>query len=785
MEVLKTPTKTPVKPIELGSPQSSLKPIPHLVFLIDPKSIDVKVIVVRILLLFYIHINPLFTWGYEIINFEKELRGKKLGVAKHDFGFTHAALQQLASDLDIAQSNKQENIAYLVELIRQVSIQGQWNNSIASHLQSPLKRQSKVSKSTKIRNYLFVIAPLPKDIVDLNSFLNQKDLQLDELMQVLHQEFLSIDLWNDLISERISLHWINSDLPTTNDIVVRTESWLSNILRLYGGRYFDYYLVYSDHLRHHWKEILKIPILDRQISQVYFKQGNYALFMESFDKIYFNFGTVKHPIIQSATIELPETIFPFTCNITMNIISNPQSIVSDLKDLKVIGWTPTNTVEHQYFVAPDCNILDNVHNFNTLIKFCLCHGVSVVLCNGDKFSVLAPLMPNLCSIETFEQLEYKTEFITPNIMSFPEYLQEFLKSGYITANCTDKLTDCLMGMFSVKESKVKQTPQKPTKTVVEKAPKLDNQTVLPKIYTLDEYYETFQHYYSCILYEKPIVILEFFTSKLIKSVSELDAQSKKRVDELSFLYSKANSEMPFKLQTLAQSWFLKQKQKFPPKSDLKIVLKKSLKDLSITEAKLQMILVLECLRISKETEIAIPAITLHKTLKKSKKLDMKDLFEKLVEDILDRIMISSISLDSDAENLCESLKTKSGGNLEENEDPFGFPPIAQKPKKRRVKEPKPVMVVQKAPSKLSQMRRQVVSTKKVKSKTDVRSTSKVVSVDDFRKPLDSSNVLTSPIANKTVYIPETPTKPRSIDFLQSPSKRSKRSFEEILATPNK
>ncbi|KAJ3256701.1 hypothetical protein HK103_005196 [Boothiomyces macroporosus] len=721
MEVLKTPTKTPVKPIELGSPQSSLKPIPHLVFLIDPKSIDVKVIVVRILLLFYIHINPLFTWGYEIINFEKELRGKKLGVAKHDFGFTHAALQQLASDLDIAQSNKQENIAYLIELIRQVSIQGQWNNSIASHLQSPLKRQSKVSKSTKIRNYLFVIAPLPKDILDLNSFLNQKDLQLDELMQVLHQELLSIDLWNDLISERISLHWINSDLPTTNDIVVRTESWLSNILRLYGGRYFDYYLVYSDHLRHHWKEILKIPILDGQISQVYFKQGNYALFMESFDKIYFNFGTVKHPIIKSATIELPETIFPFTCNITMNIISNPQLIVSDLKDLKVIGWTPTNT--------------------------------------------------------------------------------EFLKSGYITANCTDKLTDCLMGMFSLKESKVKQTPQKPTKAVVEKAPKLDNQAVLPKINTLDEYYETFQHYYSCILYEKfdlhyflselipqfyeklvelvepknmqpPIVILEFFTAKLIKSVSELDAQSKKRVDELSFLYSKANSEMPFKLQTLAQSWFLKQKQKFPPKSDLKIVLKKSLKDLSITE-------------ISKETEIAIPAITLHKTLKKSKKLDMKDLFEKLVEDILDRIMISSISLDSDAENLCESLKIKSGGNLEVNEDPFGFPPIAQKPKKRRVKEPKPVMVVQKAPSKLSQMRRQVVSTKKVKSKTDVRSTSKVVSVDDFRKPLNSSNVLTSPIATKTVYIPETPTKPRSIDFLQSPSKRSKRNFEEILATPNK
>lgn len=63
-----------------------------------------------------------------------------------------------------------------------------------------------------------------------------------------------------------------------------------------------------------------------------------------------------------------------------------------------------------------------------------------------------------------------------------------------------------------------------------------------------------------------------------------------------------------------------------------------------------MILVLECLRISKETEIAIPAITLHKTLKKSKKLDMKDLFEKLVEDILDRMMISSISLDSDAES---------------------------------------------------------------------------------------------------------------------------------------
>ncbi|KAJ3323024.1 hypothetical protein HDV06_002470 [Boothiomyces sp. JEL0866] len=838
MEVLKTPTKTPVKPLELGSPQSSLKPIPHLVFLIDPKSVDVKVIVVRILLLFYIHVNPLFTWGYEIINYEKELKGKKLGVAKHGFGFTHDALQQLASDLDIAQSNEQENLKYLTDLIRQVAIQAQWNNSIASHLQSPLKKQSKPGKSIKIRNYLFIVSPLPKDLSELNTFLSQKELQLDELLEVLHQDFLSLDLWNDLLSERICLYWINSDLPSTNEIVAKTESWLSNALRLYGGRYLDYYTIYSENFRHYWKDILKIPSVDGQICQLFFTQNSYSLFLESFDKVYFNFGSAKHPITNSISLLIPETFFPFSLSLALNFISDPRSIESvELNELKVIGWISNALSNFDHFVAPKTDELSNVNSFNTFFKFCLCQGISVVLSNGERLSVLSPLMPNLATISSVDNLEYQTDYISPNInlikpynisvwysVSFPDYLQEFLKSGLIRPNCTELLTGCLMGMFALEEAKVKQTPQKLHKPKAEKQITSETQMKLPVLKSLSQFYETFEYYYSCILYEKfnlntfladlipqfyeqlvglaeadniqaPQVILDYFTSKLIKSVSDLDLQSKKRVENLAFLYSKANSEIPSAVQTLVQTWFLKQKQKFPPKSDLKIVLKKSLKDLSITEAKLQMVLVLECLRISKETEFDIPTITLPRTPKRKSKTTMKDNLEKLVEDILDRIMISSISLDLDNESscyysslpdLCESLKIKSGGNLENNDDPFDFPLIAQKPKKRRVKEePKPLVTVQKAPSKLSQMRRQVISTKKPKNKPDSRASTRAISLSDFRKPLDSNNGLKSPTATRSIYIPETPTKPKKIDFLQSPSKRPKRNFEDILATPNK
>ncbi|KAJ3271489.1 hypothetical protein HDV01_006619 [Terramyces sp. JEL0728] len=794
MNVLKTPTKTPAKPIELGSPQSSLKPIPHVVFLIDPKSIDVKVIVVRILLLFHIHVNPLFTWGYEIVNYDRELKGKRLGVSKHDFGLSHQALQQLAADLDIAQSSNHDNLKYMLDLIQQVSIQAQWNYSIASHLQSPLKKQSKPARNIKIRNYLFILSPLPKTMDEFNRFLLQENLQLDHLLEIFHQDFLSLDMWNYLIQERISLYWINSDMPSTNEIVTRTESWLSNALKLYGGRYLDYYLLYSPNLRHLWKNCLKMPSIDGQVSQMYFRQDGYSLFLESFDKVYFNVGSIKFPIIKSLDLDVPRSMFPFACAFNVKTISNPHKLdIFELETYHITGWTYTSIADYQCFVVPDSSNLENVNSFNVFQKFCCCNGVALVLSDGSSTAILQPLMPNLAFLTIADDVHVQTGPIPSNInliqpynisvwysLSFPDYLQEFLKSGVISPNSSAKLTQDLMGMFELKESRVKLTPQKPVRERIEKEQASESNPTLPSMKDLVDFYDTFEYFYYCILYEKIKILLEYFTSKIVRNMSDLDTQSKMRVDSLSFLYSKSNSDMPFKLQTLAQTWFLKQKQKVPAKSELKLVLKKALRDLAITDM---------------ETSNEIPTTILFKTPKKSKNINMNDHFEKYVENLLDRIMISSISLDLDNESscyysslpeICDLLKSKSGGNLEGNEEPFSLIQIAQKPKKRRVKEEeKPPVAVQKAPSKLAQMRRQVISTKKAKSKSGSRKLTRTVSLSDFRKPLDSNNTLGSPVNAKSVYIPETPVKPRHIDFLQSPSKRSRKNFKDILATPNK
>jgi hypothetical protein len=137
-------------------------------------------------------------------------------------GLQSDALQQFEKQWNESASENFD-IGTILARVRQVTVQAAWNNGPVGAFQSPLKRHDSSWKgwkgNVKLRNYLFVLAPIPRDGEHLMRALNTTDTNLKNLLHTFNFRLFSEEMWMDLMKERIGLCWIDvSPQPRSQEV---------------------------------------------------------------------------------------------------------------------------------------------------------------------------------------------------------------------------------------------------------------------------------------------------------------------------------------------------------------------------------------------------------------------------------------------------------------------------------------------------------------------------------------------------------------------------------------
>ncbi|KAJ3333639.1 hypothetical protein HDU91_002885 [Kappamyces sp. JEL0680] len=290
-------------------------------------------------------------------------------------------------------------------------------------------------------------------------------------------------------------------------------------------------------------------------------------------------------------------------------------------------------------------------------------------------------------------------------------------------------------------------------------------------------------------------LLRHYVDNLLISIQTIEENHAKRPQQLAFLLDATVPSLDPKVQGLAHSWFLKKKQKHGVKNlatEAKSLLKNSIKELRLTEAKLQIVLWMECLRIHKDTTTEIPYVELLKRKKKDT-LSSASHIKKALSVLLDKLLIWMVSL-SDSHNLWKDFvlpvlipfyeeelpdivgefTKKTGGDLAAAEDASLMSPLwKRKPTLAKRPKTKTGKVVR-APSNRENMEKRVSSkpvskprhkralaTASSKDADGSRAKPELTMEEFFTEPSHAkSRVIAScrDVETENVFIPETPAK---------------------------
>jgi hypothetical protein len=249
----------------LGSPKSLKKPIPHVVFLIFSKSDLCRLAVIRVLLNFYLNVNPEFTWGFEFMT-RSGLKGRRLNSSKHAFNFTQESLKLFSIKYE-EFVECEIGISAIMEYVHQLSIQCQWNTSPAVPFQSPIKSRERKSV-LKMRNYLILVGNTSSNIHEFQRYKNSQSLTNFQILKDLAELILIPSLCQHLLQQRISTIWMQTSETdeNTNDHDLLCEWSVSALLRIMGGSLITSGLIRSFNFGPLWKAILQESV-DENLQQ--------------------------------------------------------------------------------------------------------------------------------------------------------------------------------------------------------------------------------------------------------------------------------------------------------------------------------------------------------------------------------------------------------------------------------------------------------------------------------------------------------------------------------------
>ena len=682
LKMSETPTKIPQR-IQLGSPASMKKPIPHILFLITSKTMLAKIAIIRILLNFHLNVNPQFTWGFELVN-KRTAVGKRLQSSKHAFEFNLENLKILGESLESYEGCELDSMT-LTNYLRQIPVQCEWNSSQVVPFQSPIKRS--LSKVVNLRNYLFIVGSIPHNPESLSKFLTMERAGRTEsnLLTRFASDLGQSDLWSELITARISTNWIMPD-----DVVYSRNSYVvwsvSQFLKTRGGVLLTEKFILSREFSSLWKNqklsLVETDFLSKHRLSVgsapfYSKPQNannltisLALFETSTDddKIIVKSNDVEETKWIFECLTLNDEIITSSCKIRL-YPANSESVSTFLTLLREL--------ENRNMRA----VFANAKSERFLLNVCEISGEAIAY--RFESSVSRKINSQVSNIIEVEPPCYDpTPWLTKMV---PNSVIDLVSRGIIVSEQKKQLHQYTLGIWDSDRSfKPLVSPSK----IVTTLDKIDEQPEPPKLSieqdfaapcsNLDDILAYFKDLYLSALFESLSVfqllnnylpkiyevisgltketdpvsaIFGFYSCDLLLSIPDFDARHRSFQKEFEFLVSSSCTTLDDSIQAKARRWFFYRTQKSLAK-DSKSILKDSLKSLKEQEyfqlirVLLQIVICLECLRIMKEYDCPFPPKQLLKAKSKrkgkSKSPDMNSEFSSAINLHCDRLIISNV-----------------------------------------------------------------------------------------------------------------------------------------------
>ena len=669
-------SETPTKPKKmiLGSPASMKKPTPHVLFLIHSTTKLAKIAIVRILLNFHLNVNPQFTWGFEFVH-KRALIGKRLDSSKHAFDFNLESLRELGKKMDEYKS-WDVDLSTLIDYLNQIPVQCEWNTGQVVPFQSPIKKRV-FSKALNIRNYLFIVGSVPEDYHKLAQFSGLDASGLDDSFILEHfgKELGSVEMWAEILSARIATYWVSTN-EKSNTNAIFLQWCIAMVLRNRGGGLLNERFYCAMDFEKLWKS-QKIESVDT------------CMLLNQSETLSMPLGKFSKMLSINPDLDLGiESNFPITASFSM-----------DGENITLEKLVPCNYFDKDGFklsIGPAS--IESANKFmNLLYKLESSNQWGVISTNSCKYFFRVSCVIGEASVRKVteselndlddannETIENEITFDPEPLLkgSIPDYVKKVLYHGEVHQFYHNEIQEFTLGIWQLKQASFQVTPLKRNedifsarKPVTKALPTIDE--VSFSAANMDELSKSFKEIYDSTLFKMKSVktllttfipkiyakvgellkdeesisaILDFYANNLLLSIQELDSKHRTLQKDLEFLVTKCTTSVDEHTQGIARHWFLKTKQKL--KSQSKMVLKSGLKELKeqeyskLTRILLQIVICLECLRITKETGSIFPTKQLVRTKslksKKKKAIDMNAEFQLAVNTLCDRLLISSV-----------------------------------------------------------------------------------------------------------------------------------------------
>lgn len=221
----------------------------HLIVVINSDSLDessiseVRIAVAKLLFYFHFHVDPDFSWSYQISRFSNNMHATKaasrrfLDLSAKSLATLEDALTSTIREGAFATFTAKNTWHLLSELLNKISV--------PNHLSSPRVK----NQCPSVENHVYIISHLPQTKADINVFFNHivdLDINQENEYSDLKNKMNVSNLLKECIRTNTVASWIDCSLCPNLPL----NAMISNVFKNLGGLLLDSKFFHTEHLLH-------------------------------------------------------------------------------------------------------------------------------------------------------------------------------------------------------------------------------------------------------------------------------------------------------------------------------------------------------------------------------------------------------------------------------------------------------------------------------------------------------------------------------------------------------
>ncbi len=482
--------------------------------------------------------NPEFTWSFSFPSFSSKT-----------LDFNEKSLLNFSKELEKLQSYPDPiKLSALKTIMKLRAVDKGWISN-ASQDMSPFQKPSNVwfdwKGSVKLRNYLFIMASIPKNLKELLQFLElEQDCNLQDGIDQLYDDFLISSFWMDLMKCRAASYWI--DCSNSKDLNLQLlveelciQEAFATVFYEYGGNVLDYSSFWSHNLPDLLFDYYHPRTIKLDSSQAIFR-GNRKFRTHHESHIPRSLKSKSSVSWKLESTSISDSIFyPRT---ELQILSTNYDLFAEIGTFLgfALEMSFKTNAEFISYAASSSNLPSAItFLMNIALKT---KAVLIYRCSLKKLA-LQPISSFLCriyyiseedySLMTLNQLQVSNIPLKDTTIWFQnqwnEDLKRFLNSGTIRPSTSSFIEKACLGVWKLSEAQLALSPPSRAKVIGRKAISTSNTIFtckdtspgeapdmgLEQFSTLSDFFNKMKFLYSAVLFEKVqifVLILVYSTS---------------------------------------------------------------------------------------------------------------------------------------------------------------------------------------------------------------------------------------------------------------------------------